>query len=175
MARSRNFASFLANTQPPEPVDLVSDSWTSFPSFSVLTGGAKTIGIDEIPDHVANLHRLDMPRAEKIRARVDEVVSDQEVAEKLKAWYPGWCKRPGFHDEYLQAFNLPNVQLVDTNGKGVERLTEAGVMANGRTYDVDVLIWSTGFELGVLVGQSRLSLRRPSHRASRLGHGGQMG
>lgn len=150
MARSRNFASFLANTQPPEPVDLVSDRWTSFPSFSVLTGGAKTIGIDEIPDHVANLHRLDMPRAEKIRARVDEVVSDQENAEKLKAWYPGWCKRPGFHDEYLQAFNLPNVQLVDTNGKGVERLTEAGVMANGRTYDVDVLIWSTGFELGVL-------------------------
>ncbi|KAL4733103.1 hypothetical protein BDV11DRAFT_97998 [Aspergillus similis] len=150
MARSRNFASFLANTQPPEPVDLVLDSWTSFPSFSVLTGGAKTIGIDEIPHHVTTLHRLDMPRAERIRKRVDELVHDQEVAEKLKAWYPGWCKRPAFHDEYLQVFNLPNVKLVDTNGKGIERLTETGVMANGRTYDVDVLIWSTGFEQGVL-------------------------
>jgi cation diffusion facilitator CzcD-associated flavoprotein CzcO len=150
MARSRNFASFLANTQPPEPVDLVSDSWTSFPSFSVLTGGAKTIGMDEIPDHVANLYQLDMPRAERIRARVDELVHDQEVAEKLKAWYPGWCKRPAFHDEYLQAFNRPNVKLVDTNGKGVKGLTETGVIANGRTYDVDVLIWSTGFEQGVL-------------------------
>lgn len=150
MARSRNFASFLANTQPPEPVDLVADSWTSFPSFSVLTGGAKTIALDDIPNHVANLHQMDMPRAEKIRARVDEVVDDREIAEKLKAWYPGWCKRPGFHDEYLQAFNLPNVQLVDTDGKGIEKVTETGVMANGLTHDVDVLIWSTGFELGVL-------------------------
>ncbi|KAI7369189.1 hypothetical protein KC354_g2136 [Hortaea werneckii] len=150
MARSRNFASFLANTQPPEAVDLVSDSWTSFPSFSVLTGGAKTIRVEEVADHVANMHRLDMPRADKIRARVDEVVSDKEIAGKLKAWYPGWCKRPGFHDEYLQSFNLPHVQLVDTNGKGVERLTEGAVVADGQTHDVDVLIFSTGFELGVL-------------------------
>ena len=150
MARSRNFASFLANKQPPEPVDMVSDSWTSFPSFSVLTGGAKTIGLAEVPEHIANLQRLDMPRAEKIRARVSEVVHDKETAEKLKAWYPGWCKRPGFHDEYLQSFNLSNVQLVDTNGKGVEGVTETGVLANGRTYDVDVLIFTTGFELGVL-------------------------
>lgn len=136
--------------QPPEPMDLVSDSWTSFPSFSMLTGGAKTIGMDEIPDHITNLHQLDIPHVERIQARVDKLVHNQEVAKKLKAWYPGWCKQPVFHNKYLQAFNQPNVKLMDTNGKGIKGLTETGVIANSRMYDVDALIWSTGFEQGVL-------------------------
>ena len=67
-------------------MDLVSDSWTSFPSFSMLTGGAKTIGMDEIPDHITNLHQLDIPHVERIQARVDKLVHNQEVAKKLKAW-----------------------------------------------------------------------------------------
>ena len=55
----------------------------------------------------------------RVRARVDAVVRDPDTARKLKAWYRGWCKRPCFHDEYLQAYNVPGTYLVDTDGRGV--------------------------------------------------------
>jgi cyclohexanone monooxygenase len=54
---------------------------------------------------------------------------------------------PCFHDEYLPTFNRPSVKLVDTDGRGVERITEAGVIANGKEYELDCLIYATGFEL----------------------------
>ncbi|GIS18124.1 MAG: hypothetical protein CM15mP120_00400 [Pseudomonadota bacterium] len=38
--------------------------------------------------------------------------------------------------------------MVDTNGRGVERLTETGVVANGEHFEVDCLIFATGFEVG---------------------------
>jgi cyclohexanone monooxygenase len=83
-----------------------------------------------------------------VRARVDAIVKDPVTAAALKPWYRQFCKRPCFHDEYLQTYNRPNVSLVDTNGKGVERLTERGVVANGREYELDCLIFATGFEVG---------------------------
>jgi cyclohexanone monooxygenase len=84
----------------------------------------------------------------QVRARVDAIVKDPVTAAALKPWYRQFCKRPCFHDEYLQTYNRPNVALVDTNGKGVERLTERGVVANGKEYEVDCLIFATGFEVG---------------------------
>ena len=83
-----------------------------------------------------------------IRDRVDELVDDPADAEHLKAWYRRWCKRPGFHDEYLQSFNRDNVHLVDTDGKGVERITENGVVVGGREYEVDLIVYGTGFTFG---------------------------
>jgi cyclohexanone monooxygenase len=84
----------------------------------------------------------------QVRARVDSIVKDPVTAAALKPWYRQFCKRPCFHDEYLQTYNRPNVTLVDTNGLGVERLTEHGVVANGREYELDCLIFATGFEVG---------------------------
>ena len=66
----------------------------------------------------------------------------------MKPWYRQFCKRPCFHDEYLPTFNRPNVHLVDTAGRGVERLTENGVVVDGVEYEVDCLIFATGFEVG---------------------------
>ena len=68
----------------------------------------------------------------EIRARVDEIVKDPATAEGLKPWYRQLCKRPCFHDEYLQSYNVPTNHLIDTDGKGVERIDEAGIWANGR-------------------------------------------
>ena len=76
----------------------------------------------------------DFEKMEEIRARVDAIVRDRETAAKLKAWYRQLCKRPCFHDEYLQAFNTPGTHLVDTDGKGVERITENGVVVAGKEY-----------------------------------------
>jgi cation diffusion facilitator CzcD-associated flavoprotein CzcO len=119
-----------------------------------------------------------LPREEKIRrqenqniehqmrihARVDEIVKDKATAEALKPWYMHRCKRPCYDDEYLPAFNLPNVHLVDTNGKGVTEINERGVVFEGQEYPVDVLIYATGFEVQVtgiyndIRGESGLSL-----------------
>jgi cyclohexanone monooxygenase len=90
----------------------------------------------------------DFQKMNSIRARVDEIVRDAGTAAALKHWYRQFCKRPCFHDEYLQTFNRPNVTLVDTQGKGVERVTPKGVVANGVEYEVDCLIFATGFEVG---------------------------
>ena len=74
----------------------------------------------------------DYEKMEEIRARVDAIVSDGETAQRLKAWYRQLCKRPCFHDAYLDAFNSPSTRLVDTDGKGVERITERGVVVARR-------------------------------------------
>jgi cation diffusion facilitator CzcD-associated flavoprotein CzcO len=87
-------------------------------------------------------------KMEQIRGRVQQLVDDPATAEALKPYYRQFCKRPCFHDEYLQTFNRPNVTLVDTHGKGVERVSEKGVVVDGREYPLDCLIFATGFEVG---------------------------
>ena len=83
---------------------------------------------------------------EQIRARVDAIVEDPVTAAALKPYYPYGCKRPTFHDEYLPAFNLPHVSLVDTAPRGVNKINETGVVHDGIEYSLDVLIYATGFE-----------------------------
>ncbi len=89
----------------------------------------------------------DDEKMSEIRARVDALVEDPATAQALKPWYRQLCKRPCFHDEYLQAYNSPNAHLVDTDGKGVERIDDTGVWANGVHYELDCLIFASGFEV----------------------------
>ena len=91
---------------------------------------------------------VDDEKTEEIRRRVDAIVKDPVTAERLKAWYGLLCKRPGFHDEYLQTFNRPTVHLVDTDGRGVERVDETGVWVAGKHYELDCLVYASGFEFG---------------------------
>jgi len=97
---------------------------------------------------MAAFEELDFEKMEEIRARAEEIVQDRDTAEKLKAWYRQLCKRPCFHDEYLQAFNDPHTLLVDTDGKGVERITEKGFVVADKEYEVDCIIYASGFEVG---------------------------
>jgi len=90
----------------------------------------------------------DFEKMEEIRARAESTVKNKDAAEKLKAWYRQLCKRPCFHDEYLDAFNDPNTTLVDTDGQGVERITEKGFVVAGKEYEVDCIIYASGFEVG---------------------------
>src|SRR5215813_2227897 len=83
---------------------------------------------------------------EQIRARVDAIVKDPKTAAALKPYYPYGCKRPTFHDEYLQTFNLPHVHLVDTAPRGVSEINKRGVVHEGVEYPLDVLIYATGFQ-----------------------------
>lgn len=95
-----------------------------------------------------DIELADFSKMDEIRVRVDELVTDRATAEALKPWYGYFCKRPCFHDEYLQTFNRDNVTLVDTRGSGVQRITESGVVVDGVGHDVDCLIFATGFEVG---------------------------
>jgi cation diffusion facilitator CzcD-associated flavoprotein CzcO len=85
----------------------------------------------------------------RIHSRIESIVEDGATAEALKPWYMHRCKRPCYDDEYLPAFNLPNVHLVDTHGKGITETNERGVVFDGVEYPVDVLIYATGFEVQV--------------------------
>ncbi len=145
--RMENFNGLLSGV--PQAEDLVNDGWTSligkmvtmFKKAAAASSG-EVAGIAEIME-LANMEKM-----EEIRARVDELVSDPNVSETLKPYYQMFCKRPCFHDDYLPTFNRPNVELVDTDGKGVERITEHGLVVAGKEYQVDCIIFATGFEVG---------------------------
>ncbi|OBI81245.1 NAD(P)/FAD-dependent oxidoreductase [Mycobacterium sp. 1245805.9] len=136
--RIRNFQILTAGGQAEE--DLVADAWTSITrKLPVMRQGGGP---------APNIELADFAKMEEIRTRVDAIVADPATAEALKPWYGYFCKRPCFHDEYLQTFNRDNVTLVDTRGRGVERIGEAGVVVDGATYELDCLIFATGFEVG---------------------------
>ncbi len=129
--------------------DLVSDGWTDIIRNLGLAAARRAAKGELGPGDPAELLQLaDFQKMEQIRARVDSVVADREKAEALKPWYNQFCKRPCFHDEYLATFNRPSVHLIDTDGRGVERITEKGVVVDGVEYELDCLIFATGFEVG---------------------------
>jgi len=129
--------------------DLVNDGWTEiFRNLASMI--PRNPGQSVSPEEAAMLAELaDFKKMNGIRARVDETVRDDDTAEALKPWYRQFCKRPTFNDEYLPTFNRPNVTLVDTSSaQGVERITKNSVIANGVEYEVDCIIFATGFEVG---------------------------
>jgi cation diffusion facilitator CzcD-associated flavoprotein CzcO len=128
--------------------DLVQDGWTDL-SRRIRAKIMDLPREQRIPQNMlAAFEDSDFEKMEEIRSRVDAIVNDRETAAKLKAWYRQLCKRPCFHDAYLQAFNTPGTHLVDTDGKGVERITENGVVVAGTEYQLDCIIYASGFEVG---------------------------
>ncbi len=127
--------------------DLVMDGWTEI--IGSLVSLAKFRGTEINPAEIPRLMELaDFKKMESIRARVDSIVKDPKTAEALKPYYRQFCKRPCFHDEYLPTFNRPNVFLIDTDGKGVQSINEQGILVEGQLYEVDCIIFATGFEVG---------------------------
>ncbi|MDO8362460.1 MAG: NAD(P)/FAD-dependent oxidoreductase [Actinomycetota bacterium] len=143
-----NFATLQSGGFADE--DLVKDGWTDIAKrirdrvvANLANGG------DLSPESLLRAYEeSDDEKMTEIRARVDEIVCDPATAEALKPWYRQLCKRPCFHDEYLQAYNEPGCHLVDTDGKGVERIDETGAWVNGVHYELDCLILASGFEVG---------------------------
>lgn len=137
--RMVNFSAIVSGRA--QEADMVRDGWTSIFQDDELRRAPT-------PEAAAELRQLaDYRKMEEIRARVDAIVKDPVTAEALKPYYYQLCKRPCFHDEYLETFNRLNVQLVDTEGKGVERITPTGVVVKGKEYAVDCLIYASGFEV----------------------------
>ena len=128
--------------------DLVQDGWTDL-SRRIRERIATLPPEQRSPKAMwAAWEDSDFDKMEEIRARAQAIVADEKTAESLKAWYRQLCKRPCFHDEYLDAFNQPRTTLVDTDGQGVEAITEKGFVVQGKEYEVDCIIYASGFEVG---------------------------
>jgi cyclohexanone monooxygenase len=135
--RMENFIAMTTGGNPP--VDLVQDGWTEMFKVDV-----KKNPRDE--QEAAELKLLDFQLMNAVRQRIDDIVLDRTTAEALKPWYGVSCKRPCYHDDYLPAFNRDNVKLVDTDGRGVERITEKGIVVGDTEYEVDCIVYATGFD-----------------------------
>ncbi|PWK48124.1 flavin-containing monooxygenase [Actinoplanes xinjiangensis] len=141
--RMDNFLTVVTGGHADE--DLIDDRWTATAKLqrTFLAGTRAELTAEE-------LELADFATMNGIRARVDEVVTDPAVAELLKPWYRYMCKRPTFSDHYLQTFNRPNVTLVDTaDHGGITRMTATGVVVGDTAYEVDCVIFATGFEVGI--------------------------
>jgi len=146
--RMDNFLKVVTGVRTDQ--DLVNDSWTS--SARLQEKLIPTNAYADVPpgDRERLYEIADFQKMNEIRARVENIIEDPETAEKLKPWYRYMCKRPTFSDHYLQTFNRPDVTLVDTaDTHGVERMTETAVVVGGTAYEVDCVIFATGFEVGV--------------------------
>ncbi|ROW03149.1 hypothetical protein VPNG_08162 [Cytospora leucostoma] len=146
LERTENFEKLCQGEEADDRY--LNDGWSKLKTFAVITGRSDVpvLAKEDIKKHIDDYMQRDVPFQEAIRHRVDQIVHDPETAEALKPWYPSWCKRPGFHDEYLQTFNLPSVHLVDISStKGVTGATPKGLAGGGQEVELDVIILGTGF------------------------------
>lgn len=135
--------------------DMVCDFWTELGRNLTARIGASpdptALGVEEI---MAMREEEDYKIMERLRRRIADIVEDPQTAEALKPYYRFMCKRPTSSDTYLPAFNRPNVTLVDVaESKGVERLTEKGIVAGGVQYEVDCVIFASGFEISTEISR----------------------
>ena len=135
--------------------DQVCDFWTELGRNLTARVAASedptSLGVEQI---MAMREEEQFKVMERLRRRVEGIVEDPQTAEALKPYYHFLCKRPCSSDEYLPTFNRPNVTLVDVSeSKGVERLTEKGIVANGVEYEVDCVIFASGFEISTEISR----------------------
>ncbi len=150
------FRTILGSLSSSGPSKIIMFFWLLNGLFTkdLYKKGIKKYLTDRFINHVGEdnlmnkVEMFDFEKMEKIRARAEEIVNDPKTAESLKPYYRQFCKRPCFHDEYLKTYNRESVTLVDTDGKGLDKITEKGIFFNGREYEVDCIIFATGFEVG---------------------------
>ncbi len=136
--RIDNFTALVIGDQPE--VDLIQDGWGEMLFIDTRAPATNA-------QHEAELERIDFENMERVRTRIASIVKDPATAESLKPYYNQLCKRLCFHDEYLPSFNRPNVTLVDTDGRGVDRITASGVVVDDVEYPIDCLVYASGFEV----------------------------
>ncbi|MEM5516295.1 NAD(P)/FAD-dependent oxidoreductase [Henriciella sp. AS95] len=175
---------FLENITPGAHPhgDLVDDGWTDFfKRVGARMGAAHQSGQPFNPNEI--FQAVDFEKMEEIRQRTCEVIKDQDVAERCMPWYNYLCKRPLFSAYFLESLNEPNVHLVDTDGQGVTHIDAAKIYAGGKGYEVDCIIFATGFDVGAaahkvggydLIGRDGVSIDEHWENGVRTVHGTQM-
>ncbi|OBF80094.1 monooxygenase [Mycobacterium sp. 852002-51163_SCH5372311] len=153
--RQRNFHSWTFEGMAPGQPDYVCDFWTELGRNTA----ARVLALEDpgamTPEQFMAINEEeDYKLMERLRRRIEGLVEDPETAEVLKPYYRFLCKRPCTNDDYLPTFNRPNVTLVDVSStKGIERATENGLIANGIEYEVDCIIYASGFEISTEISR----------------------
>ncbi len=149
-AEMERFCNIVQGDDTSDRISTAAEGFDALTKQAIILEGRQA-GVAEIaPEQFPELLQLaDLRLIERLRGIVQDTVLDKAIAEKLKPWYSFFCKRPAFSSDYYAVFNRPNVELVDTDGKGVSHLTKTGVVANGKEYEVDVLVYATGFDFEI--------------------------
>lgn len=179
--RVTNFESNITPGTHPES-DLVADGWTDF--FLRVRGhmgAAVKSGEQFNPMDV--IQKADFEKMENLRSRIGDIVEDKKLAARMTPWYNYLCKRPLFSDDFLESLNNPNVEVIDTDGAGVTKIDETSVHANGTAFEVDCIIFATGFDVAAaahkvggyeLIGRDGVSVDEKWKNGMRTVHGTQM-
>lgn len=142
--RALNFEGFVNSI--PQDVDLIQDGWSR--NWSQLTDAMYSAKDQGEAEMMRQRQIADFEKMNAMRARIDSIVGDPETAEALKPYYNWMCKRPLFVDGYFETFNRPNVKMIDTHGRGLDCVTETGIVFDGVDHAVDCIIVASGFEVG---------------------------
>lgn len=146
--RQANFHRAAMELPLPGEPDLVCDFWTELNRN--ISAELETEGWPELTpeQYMERREVMDYRVMERMRRRVDAIVKDKETAEALKPWYRFLCKRPLSNADFYATFNRPNVELIDVSTtRGVECMTENGFVHNGVAYEIDCMIFASGFEV----------------------------
>jgi cation diffusion facilitator CzcD-associated flavoprotein CzcO len=139
--RALNFEGFVNFI--PQDEDLIQDGWTR--NWGKMT---EAMYKGKTPEEMAQLRQhADYEKMEAMRTRIASIVEDPATAEALKPYFNWMCKRPLFVDNYFETYNRPNVTLIDTKGRSLDSITEKGVVFEGQEYEVDCIIYASGFEV----------------------------
>lgn len=122
---------------PQQRREALEDAWSQGGFFPLLG-----TFVDLLTDELAN-----ETAAEFVRTKIDEIVHDPVTAEILKPrGFPFAAKRIPLDTDYYETFNRANVTLVDLKQTPIERIIATGVMTTNESYDLDILIFATGFD-----------------------------
>jgi cation diffusion facilitator CzcD-associated flavoprotein CzcO len=140
-----SFAGFVHPASRQRAFDVSKEErWTLYEQLYHQKGFAKLISNyrDTMTNPEANAEFSEFI-AEKIRARVNDPV----VAEKLIPTDHGFgMRRPPMETMYYEAYNQPNVQLIDLNDTPIVTITEAGIETSDGERTFDIIVWATGFD-----------------------------
>ena len=146
--RIANFQRYAQEVPLPGEPDLVCDFWTEINRNLQAWNAAEPLPDMTMDQFMERREVADYQVMERFRRRVDMFIEDKDLAEKLKAYYRFLCKRPLSSDTYYPCFNQSNVTLIDTSGtQGLEEITEKGFRQDGIEYEVDCIIFASGFEV----------------------------
>jgi cyclohexanone monooxygenase len=125
-----------ALVEDPETIERDLEARWQRGGFSLLWGYAD-FGTDRAANEIA---------AEFVRRKIRSIVRDPAVADLLTPKSAIGCKRLPLDTNYFETFNRPNVHLVDIGKGGIERITPNGLVAAGREYECDAIVFATGFD-----------------------------
>ncbi len=146
--RQENFLRAANEILDRDAPDLICDFWTEINRNLNADREARGWPDEGMEEFMARREMMDFQVMERVRRRVDTIVKDRATAEALKPYYRFMCKRPLSNNDYYDTFNLPGVKLIDVAAtQGLEAMTENGFMAGGKEYEIDAMVFASGFEV----------------------------